>query len=866
MSNTTLLAQLAPIRGQTEASISRLTEHFFWVGAAPHLALTNVNRTVDVPFAMELYRRGAMVAWRCHFARSHLNEDLADINGGQWNGEVSLSRGSGFFATRVSLTDLRFVGWSAWPWGGAVSAATVAPRVGRLRYLQDPCGGDIGLLVSLSAPGRPGLLAATVVGTNVTWYDLSQMDMVRGAFGGSPPSDLGLISATMTSAHLLLLTTHGLLVSPAFRGERAAARGARAGAFSLLKLQTDGDVSAESLAKDELIHSLSCFSSKEDNETVLLLLHSEHRYLLGRAPFHRRSSWRGLETLIPRPAALQSVTDIRYIWHRRAVFLGYDKGDTYETLVLPLSEQTSRTPSGERCEGDCETEPIRRPYVLLCPLTKKIYLMADKMFGSMVGGALFARPMSNTSFSRVEHCVTDLINHHICVTEQMELVVIGVGSNEPERIPLHEILPEMNITEAAKTALLMDRAGGVTVYGVASGGFGSYYFNLESGLPEKYDGSCDYYLELLGGLRHAGMIHLDVHDIITVEVEAGRVHGDANLSRVALDTDSIDVELSHPSVVHVERADSVRDAAVRLALTVRPNSWAVGAVCAVTFRLPAASALCSRTSRVVNLELSRHHHRVNYRPPSDLGINIPTSENIYNADPSQPLNQNLLIEHAISRDTGRFKACAGKSNRSECGCTEEQQYSTGVEHSDCRVYVPMMSWPAKLRLTMSIRGSHRPRRPLLAPTYVNITELNNRSSWENHILLGPDLARIYQRNLSARDRRLVDPQRIRILMKGTGLYHFRIQVAEHTSFGTDHDDVLVYVVPARLKSQVQNVVYPMVGITLIIILFVVFEYYHQRYADADDESETESDEDDDVVTGTPSTQGPAPPFPLRARR
>ena len=31
--------------------------------------------------------------------------------------------------------------------------------------------------------------------------------------------------------------------------------------------------------------------------------------------------------------------------------------------------------------------------------------------------------------------------------------------------------------------------------------------------------------------------------------------------------------------------------------------------------------------------------QVNYRPPSDLGINIPTSENIYNADPSQPLNQ-----------------------------------------------------------------------------------------------------------------------------------------------------------------------------------------------------------------------------------
>ena len=33
---------------------------------------------------------------------------------------------------------------------------------------------------------------------------------------------------------------------------------------------------------------------------------------------------------------------------------------------------------------------------------------------------------------------------------------------------------------------------------------------------------------------------------------------------------------------------------------------------------------------------------------------------------------------------------------------------------------------------MSIRGEHGPKRPLLAPIYVNVSELNNRSSWENH--------------------------------------------------------------------------------------------------------------------------------------
>ena len=32
---------------------------------------------------------------------------------------------------------------------------------------------------------------------------------------------------------------------------------------------------------------------------------------------------------------------------------------------------------------------------------------------------------------------------------------------------------------------MMDRAGGITVYGPGPSGFSSYYFNLETGLPEK---------------------------------------------------------------------------------------------------------------------------------------------------------------------------------------------------------------------------------------------------------------------------------------------------------------------------------------------------------------------------------------------
>ena len=76
------------------------------------------------------------------------------------------------------------------------------------------------------------------------------------------------------------------------------------------------------ISKRQSVTSCPSPTPARPDETVLLLLHSEHRYLLGRAPFHRRSSWRGLETLIPRPAALYGVTDIRYIWTFELQLLG----------------------------------------------------------------------------------------------------------------------------------------------------------------------------------------------------------------------------------------------------------------------------------------------------------------------------------------------------------------------------------------------------------------------------------------------------------------------------------------------------------------------------------------------------------------
>ncbi|XP_078263134.1 cation channel sperm-associated auxiliary subunit beta-like [Rhinoraja longicauda] len=72
---------------------------------------------------------------------------------------------------------------------------------------------------------------------------------------------------------------------------------------------------------------------------------------------------------------------------------------------------------------------------------------------------------------------------------------------------------------------------------------------------------------------------------------------------------------------------------------------------------------------------------VNYRPPSPQGINVPLSENIYNADPSKPRFRDF---YKISKETGIYKQCVAKKSREECGCTEEMMLSSFAEFSDCK--------------------------------------------------------------------------------------------------------------------------------------------------------------------------------------
>jgi len=95
----------------------------------------------------------------------------------------------------------------------------------------------------------------------------------------------------------------------------------------------------------------------------------------------------------------------------------------------------------------------------------------------------------------------------------------------------------------------------------------------------------------------------------------------------------------------------------------------------------------------------------NYRPPTtNLGPDLPTTENIYNADPSQPKfnnwykdsrstgEQNKFILTIITSYipyltwkycSGRYKQCLDKTKREECDCKDSDKLQGHPSYSDC---------------------------------------------------------------------------------------------------------------------------------------------------------------------------------------
>jgi hypothetical protein len=97
---------------------------------------------------------------------------------------------------------------------------------------------------------------------------------------------------------------------------------------------------------------------------------------------------------------------------------------------------------------------------------------------------------------------------------------------------------------------------------------------------------------------------------------------------------------------------------------------------------------------------------------------------IYNADPSAPRYNDYFT---VSKFTGYFQACAGKSNRDECGCTDAQKWSSTPTDTDCMQHVVRWYFNEEFKPEIMTFMRNKPLELLEVP--YKIREINGRIDW-----------------------------------------------------------------------------------------------------------------------------------------
>ncbi|XP_038603486.1 cation channel sperm-associated protein subunit beta isoform X2 [Tachyglossus aculeatus] len=210
---------------------------------------------------------------------------------------------------------------------------------------------------------------------------------------------------------------------------------------------------------------------------------------------------------------------------------------------------------------------------------------------------------------------------------------------------------------------------------------------------------------------------------------------------------------------------------------------------------------------------------VNYRPPSNLGIAIPLTDNIYNADPSKGRPRDYFPK---SRLTGQYKQCANKSSRAECNCTENQKLSDNVAFSDCKEEVPRQRFPViKYPIILEV-VSEDGRVPMEPPYLITITEVNNRETWmlKDEETLGVEKMKKY---LKAESKLTVyNPKGLNLSIMGSELFHFRVTTIPGVTFCPLVVEFQIYVDEVPMAFPGRSLIATTTAVFLGGFIFVTF--------------------------------------------
>nr|XP_016846437.1 PREDICTED: cation channel sperm-associated protein subunit beta [Anolis carolinensis] len=212
--------------------------------------------------------------------------------------------------------------------------------------------------------------------------------------------------------------------------------------------------------------------------------------------------------------------------------------------------------------------------------------------------------------------------------------------------------------------------------------------------------------------------------------------------------------------------------------------------------------------------------KVNYRPPSVLGIAVPLTENFYNVDPSKPRMRDYF---SGSKATGKYKQCANKTNRAGCKCTSNMKVSFSVAFSDCKEKALRMKFPViKLPLYFTVEEEGRSQN-MTSPYFITIVEVNNRTNWR---VSGTNLtsSTIKMKKLLEHvlGTELYNPEGLSISIMGSELFHFRVSTIPGASFCNLFDEFQIYVDDPPLAFPGQYLISTITAVAIGGIIFMAF--------------------------------------------
>ncbi|XP_051052435.1 cation channel sperm-associated auxiliary subunit beta [Phodopus roborovskii] len=210
---------------------------------------------------------------------------------------------------------------------------------------------------------------------------------------------------------------------------------------------------------------------------------------------------------------------------------------------------------------------------------------------------------------------------------------------------------------------------------------------------------------------------------------------------------------------------------------------------------------------------------INYRPPSNMGISIPLTDNYYHADPSKPVPRNLFHK---SKETGKYKQCAHARNREMCNCTEHQKFSHAVAFSDCKEKVhrfkfPVIQYPVVLEII-----DEKEKISVKPPYLVTMTEVNRRQNWQlKHNM--PENVKKMKDYLEPRLKTPVyNPFGLNLSIRGSELFHFKVSVISGVTFCDLHEEFQIYVDEVPLPFPGHILIAVAASVVLGGLIFVAF--------------------------------------------